>query len=277
VDPNLVRPWQTAARTFNQEAISLLLLRCHLVVGDFTVAAECWSVAHCGVSFRGVRSLHQFACGKASRQDIGAMTLMLSRRVLLSCGGLLLCPAAWATPEDASKPTFLAGQLLIATDAMGDPRFRHSVILMAKHDKTGALGVAVNRPIEEMSLTKLMGLLGQDAAGIAGTVTVYSGGPVEPNVGFIVHSADYHADGTIDIDGRVALTTNPAALRDIGHGTGPKQSLIAFGYAGWGPHQLENEIAQDAWFTVPEEPRFVFDMDRDKLWDEMQKRRTYPL
>lgn len=205
------------------------------------------------------------------------MTHMLSRRVLLSCGGMLLCPAVRATPEDASKPVSLAGQLLVATDAMGDPRFRRSVILMAKHDKTGALGVTVNRPIEQMQLTKLMALLGQDAAGITGTVTVYSGGPVEPNVGFVVHSADYHAQGTIDIDGRVALTTNPAALRDIGHGNGPKESLIAFGYAGWGPRQLENEIAQDAWFTVPEDPRIVFDMDRDKLWDEMQKRRTYPL
>jgi putative transcriptional regulator len=205
------------------------------------------------------------------------MTLMLSRRILLSCGGMLLCPVAWATPEDASKPVSLAGQLLVATDAMGDPRFRHSVILMAKHDKNGALGVAVNRPIEQMPMAKLMGLLGQDAAGIAGTVTVYSGGPVEPNVGFVVHSGEYRVEGTIDIDGRVALTTNPAALRDIGHGKGPKQSLIAFGYAGWGPHQLENEIAQHAWFTVPEEPRVVFDMDRDKLWDEMQKRRTYPL
>lgn len=205
------------------------------------------------------------------------MTLMLSRRVLLSCGGMLLFPAAWATPEDASKPISLAGQLLIATDAMGDPRFRRSVILMAKHDKSGALGVTVNRPIEQMQMTKLMVLLGQDTAGIGGTVTVYSGGPVEPSVGFVVHSADYHAQGTIDVDGRVALTTNPGALRDIGHGKGPKQSLIAFGYAGWGPHQLENEIAQDAWFTVPEEPRVVFDMDRDKLWDEMQKRRTFPL
>lgn len=205
------------------------------------------------------------------------MTLMLPRRVMLSCGGMLLCSAAWATPEDAQKPASLAGQLLIATDAMGDPRFRHSVILMAKHDKTGALGVAVNRPIEPMPLAKLMALLGQDAAGITGTVTVFSGGPVEPNVGFVVHSAEYHANGTINIDGRVALTTDPAALRDIGHGAGPKQSLIAFGYAGWGPHQLENEIAQDAWFTVPEEPRFVFDMNREKLWDEMLKRRTYPL
>jgi putative transcriptional regulator len=205
------------------------------------------------------------------------MTLVLSRRVMLTCGGMLLCTGALATPEDTPKPASLAGQLLVATDTMGDPRFRHSVILMAKHDKTGALGVAVNHPIEQIPLTRLMALLGQDSAGITGTVTVYAGGPVEPKVGFIVHSAEYHANGTINIDGRVALTTDPVALRDIGHGTGPKQSLIAFGYAGWGPGQLENEITQEAWFTVPEEPRFVFDMDRDKLWDEMQKRRTYPL
>jgi putative transcriptional regulator len=205
------------------------------------------------------------------------MTLVLSRRVMLSCGGILLCSSALATPEDTPKPASLAGQLLVATQEMGDPRFRQAVILMVKHDKTGALGITVNHPVEEMPMAKLMKLLGQDSAGVTGTVTVYAGGPVQPEVGFIVHSAEYHANGTTDIDGRVAMTTDPAALRDIGHGTGPKQSLIAFGYAGWGPGQLEGEIARGGWFTVPEDPKFVFEMDRDKLWDEMLKRRTYPL
>jgi putative transcriptional regulator len=205
------------------------------------------------------------------------MSLMLSRRVMLSCGGMLLSAAALATTEDTPKPASLAGQLLVATQQMGDPRFRHAVILMVKHDKTGALGIVINRPIEELTLAKLMQGLGQDSAGIKGSVTIYAGGPVQPNVGFIVHSAEYHVQGTTDIDGRVAMTTDPAVLKDIGHGAGPKQSLIAFGYAGWGPKQLEGELARDGWFTVPEQPQFVFDMDRDKLWDEMQKRRTYPL
>jgi putative transcriptional regulator len=205
------------------------------------------------------------------------MTLVLSRRFMLSCGGILLCAPALATKEDTPKPASLAGQLLVAAQDMGDPRFRQAVILMVKHDKTGALGIMVNHPIEEMAMARLMKLLGQDSAGVTGTVTVYAGGPVQPEAGFVVHSAEYHANGTIDIDGRVAMTTDPVALRAIGHGTGPKQSLIAFGYAGWGPGQLEGEMARSGWFTVPEDPKFVFDMDRDKLWDEMLKRRTYPL
>src|SRR5579863_6468569 len=106
-------------------------------------------------------SIDRFAPVRASRQDGEAMTLMLSRRVMLSCGGMLLCSAALATPEDTPKPASLAGQLLVATQQMGDPRFRHAVILMVKHDKTGALGIVINRPIEELTLAKLMQGLGQ--------------------------------------------------------------------------------------------------------------------
>jgi len=102
-------------------------------------------------------------------------------------------------------------------------------------------------------------------------------GPVEPQAGFVVHSTDYHRTGTIDIDGRVAMTASPEVLRDIGHNEGPRKTLVAFGYAGWGPGQLEGELALDAWFTVPEEPGLVFDADRQKLWDELVKRRTIPL
>ena len=205
----------------------------------------------------------------------------LIKHIILWFGVLLLppmlCSGALPKPEDMQQAPSLAGQLLVATPEMGDPRFRHAVILMVKHDKTGALGIVINRPIEQLPLAKLMDALGQDSAGVKGQIWVFAGGPVEPQDGFIIHSADYHRTGTIDIDGRVAMTPNPGVLRDIGHNAGPKQSLIAFGYAGWGPGQLENEIAVGGWFTVPEDPKLVFDTDRDKLWDEMQKRRTYPL
>jgi putative transcriptional regulator len=196
---------------------------------------------------------------------------------MLLSGAALLCGAALPKPDDEPGSASLAGQLLVATPEMADPRFRRSVILMVKHAKAGALGVAVNRPIEDMPWIKLLAAIGQSTAGVSGRVTVYAGGPVELQVGFVIHSVEYRIAGTIDIDGRVAATPNPAVLRDLAHGNGPKQSLIAFGYAGWGPQQLEGEIARGGWFTVPEEPRFVFDMDRDKLWDEMSKRRTYPL
>lgn len=204
-----------------------------------------------------------------------------ARRRTLLFGILLLwpipCTRALSKPEDTSQATSLAGQLLVATPEMGDPRFRRSVILMVKHDKSGALGIIINRPMATMPMSRLLEMLGQQGAVATGDVQIFAGGPVEPTVGFVIHSTEYRRPNTVDIDGRVAMTTDPAALRDIGHHDGPKKSLIAFGYAGWGPGQLENEIVQGGWFTVPEEPKLVFDADRDQLWQELQKLRTYPL
>lgn len=200
---------------------------------------------------------------------------------MLRFGVLFLAPmlpaAGLAAPEQARPGASLAGQLVVATTDMSDPRFQRTVILMAQHSKEGALGIVINRPIEELPLAKLLTMLGQDAKGVAGQVRIFAGGPVRPEAGFIVHSADYHGTGTIDIDGRVALTTDPAVLRDIGHGKGPGKSIIAFGYAGWGPGQLEGEVKLGGWFTTPETPELVFDTDRAALWNECRKRRTISL
>lgn len=203
------------------------------------------------------------------------------RYVTAWLGILLLVPTlstvALSKTEASPQPASLAGQFLVATPEMGDPNFRHAVILMVRHDKTGALGIIINRPIQEVPLARLMDLVGKRSTGIMGRALVFAGGPVEPQIGFVVHTAEYHRSGTIDIDGRVAMTSDPEALSDICNHNGPRQSLIAFGYAGWGPGQLESELMLGGWFTLPEDPKFVFDMDRDKLWDEMTKRRTYPL
>jgi putative transcriptional regulator len=104
-------------------------------------------------------------------------------------------------------------------------------------------------------------------------VRVYLGGPVSPEIGFVVHSADYRLVNTIDIDGKVALTAAPDVLRDIGHGKGPAKFLVAFGYAGWGPSQLDDEIARSDWYNVPEDPALVFDDDRAKVWADAMARR----
>jgi len=210
------------------------------------------------------------------------MTRTRSRRELLRFGVLIVTPllarVALAKPEDTQPGgASLAGQLLVATPDMGDPRFRHAVILMVQHNKDGALGIVINRPLEEMPLAKLLRALGLDSKGSDGTIRVFAGGPVQPDVGFVVHSAEYHRTGTINIDGRVAMTASRDVLRDIGHHQGPKQTLVAFGYAGWGPAQLEGELTLGGWFTEPEEPALVFEFDRDKLWDEAMKRRTISL
>jgi putative transcriptional regulator len=200
---------------------------------------------------------------------------------MLWFGALLMSPmlftAALSKPEDTRPGASLAGQLLVATPEMGDPRFRHAVILMVQHDSKGALGIVINRPVEQVPAAKLLDALGLDSKGSTGQIELFAGGPVQPEVGFVVHSTEYHRSGTVDIDGRVAMTVNPEVLRDIGHNEGPRQSLVAFGYAGWGPGQLDAELAQGAWFTVPEDPKLVFDADRDKLWDDLLKRRTIPL
>lgn len=208
------------------------------------------------------------------------MRLLRSRRAVLSFGVLLVSPAvtaALAKPEDMQNGASLAGRLLVAEPEMGDPRFAKAVILMVRHDQKGALGIVINRPVEEVPVAKVLDALGIDSKGSEGEVRLFAGGPVQPDAGFIIHTPEYRRTGTIDIDGRVAMTADPQVLRDIGHREGPRQSLVAFGYAGWGPGQLEGELMLNAWFTMPEEPKLVFDVDRDKLWDEVMQRRTIPL
>ncbi len=106
---------------------------------------------------------------------------------------------------------------------------------------------------------------------------IFAGGPVEPDIGFVVHSTDYRRPDTVDIDANLALTSSREILRDIGNQRGPAKSLIAFGYAGWAAGQLEGELAQNFWFTTPQDGSLVFDDDRDEVWDRAMKRRTQDL
>jgi len=148
---------------------------------------------------------------------------------------------------------------------------------MARHDKNGAFGIVINKPLGERPLAGLLAALGEKDEGVAGSVRVFAGGPVQPEIGFVVHSADYRRAGTIVVDGRVAVTSTREILRDIARKQGPQKSLLAFGYAGWGPDQLDGEMALRAWFTAQEDVDLVFDLDRAKVWDEAMKRRTQDL
>jgi putative transcriptional regulator len=100
---------------------------------------------------------------------------------------------------------------------------------------------------------------------------------VQPEIGFVLHSADYRRSDTVDIDAHVAMTASREILRDIANRHGPQKFLVAFGYAGWAPTQLEGELAQGFWFIAPEDARLVFDLDRGKVWDDAMKRRTQDL
>jgi putative transcriptional regulator len=197
--------------------------------------------------------------------------------VILACALPALAEAALEAPKDAPVRATLAGQLLVATPAMGDPRFAHTVILMARHDKKGAFGIVINKPVGERPLASLLETLGEKETGAEGSVRIFAGGPVQPEIGFVVHSADYRRAETIVVDSHVAVTSTREILRDIARKQGPQKSLVAFGYAGWGPGQLDGEMAQRAWFTAEEDIDLIFDMDRAKVWDEAMKRKTQDL
>jgi putative transcriptional regulator len=185
----------------------------------------------------------------------------------------LLAPDPAQSAETKPRAS-LAGQFLIATPAMRDSRFDHTVILMLRHDQDGAFGIVINRPLGQRPLADLLGT--KDTAA-SGNVQVFVGGPVQPNIGFVVHSTEYHRAETLDVDGRVAMTSSLEVLRDIAEKKGPAKTLIAFGYAGWAPGQLEGELARNVWYTAPEDPALVFDDDRDKVWEHATGRRTQDL
>jgi putative transcriptional regulator len=164
------------------------------------------------------------------------------------------------------------GDFLIASPDTVDPIFRHTVILIFHHDQNGTLGIIINQPVEVRSLASLVKTIGEDATGIDGKARVFAGGPMEPDIGFVLHSTDYRSAGTVDIDAHVAITTRPQIFVDIGHHKGPRKFLVAVGYAGWGPGQLEIELASHNWLTGTEDPTLVFD-DPARIWQDALARR----
>jgi putative transcriptional regulator len=193
----------------------------------------------------------------------------------------VVAPAALfgATPPDTSvrEGRWLIGQLLVASPSMNDPRFRETVIVMVRHSRDGAMGLIINRPAGEEPLTSLLQAFGDDGGSAAGTVPVYVGGPVQKELAFVLHSTDYRRAGTIDVTGDIAMTANRDIVRDIAAKTGPKKFMLVFGYAGWGPGQLEGELASNHWYTAPIDPALVFEAPRDKVWDRAVERRTRDL
>ena len=177
-------------------------------------------------------------------------------------------------PDEAPARPSLVGQLLVAAPGVGDPRFERTVILIVEQGPDGALGIVINKPIGEQPLASVFKALGQKDGDATGSVRVFSGGPVQPEVGFVVHSPEYRRPETVAITDRLSMTSSMAILRDIGNRRGPAKVLVAFGYAGWGPDQLEHEIEQRAWGIAEADPTLVFDEDRDHVWEDVWKHRT---
>ena len=203
-------------------------------------------------------------------------------RGLVICLAALLVPAALlhaALPKHkpATESASLAGQLLIASPRMPDPRFQRTVILMVRHGKDGALGITINRPVQELPIATVLEKLGEKEASVTGSVQIFAGGPVQPGVGFVLHTDDYKRSDTLLIGGRLSMTQSREILRDIGNKRGPEKALVAFGYAGWAPGQLEAELDAEAWFVAPADTKLVFYVARDTVWEQAMARRPRDL
>lgn len=177
----------------------------------------------------------------------------------------------------AEEERFLAGQLLVATPEMPDPRFAETVLYMIKHDEHGAVALVVNRPVARGPIADVLKSLGVETEGAGGEITLHYGGPVEPGKGFILHSDDYVLDSTTKIKDGIAVTTDPEILRALSLGKGPRRSLLVLGYAGWAPGQLEAEIKANGWFSIPAETELIFGADAEKKWDRAMERRRIKL
>src|SRR6476469_6123206 len=175
---------------------------------------------------------------------------------------------------------FLDGQMLIASPSMQDERFSRSLIYMCAHSSEGAMGIVVNQPAPHISFPDLLVKLDvipkaekiQLPPG-AGEVTVLKGGPVETERGFVLHSADFFIESsTLPIDEGVCLTATLDILKAIARGAGPASAILALGYAGWSPGQLENEMQQNGWLHCSADPDLTFGTDVGAKYDRaMQK------
>jgi len=169
------------------------------------------------------------------------------------------------TSDDTGR--YLTGQLLIAMPGLTEEPFARTVIYLCAHSATGAMGLVVNKAMPQIDFPELLEQLGIEDAERAGHRAVLYGGPVESGRGFVLHSAEFVREGTMVVDDKVALTATVDILRAIAGGDGPRDHLLALGYAGWGPGQLDQEIQANGWLNAPADPDLIFDADLDSKWE----------
>ena len=161
----------------------------------------------------------------------------------------------------------LTGQLLIAMPQMMDPRFARSVVYVCAHsDDEGAMGLVVNKLVASLTMDELFTHLKLEPSNLERARPVHFGGPVEPGRGFVLHTADYREDATLVVGDGFAVTATLDILRAIGKGEGPRHSLLALGYAGWAPGQLDAEMQANGWLSVGADTELIFDSDFAAKW-----------
>ncbi|MDA7423195.1 YqgE/AlgH family protein [Thalassococcus lentus] len=162
----------------------------------------------------------------------------------------------------------LTGRTLIAMPGMGDPRFAHSVVFLCDHSEEGAMGLIINKPNRDVAMKSLLGQLDIDAGTHLENRVVYFGGPVEMGRGFVLHSSDYlDTGGALEVVPGVHMTGTLDILEELARGEGPSQWLMMLGYAGWGPRQLEDEIAANGWLVCDLNAEQIFGLPDNRKWE----------
>lgn len=172
--------------------------------------------------------------------------------------------------ERKDAQDFLSGQILIAMPNMGDPRFDRSVIFVCAHDEEHAMGVIVNKPLEDVDLSELLEQLEIAPQPDADETPVFFGGPVQTERGLVLHTLDYKLETTLPLNDQYGLTASRDILIDIAgvkpKRPAPRKFLLAIGHAGWGPGQLEEEIAMNAWAHCEPDEEIIFSGAREPVW-----------
>ncbi|CAA7626997.1 conserved hypothetical protein [Candidatus Terasakiella magnetica] len=163
---------------------------------------------------------------------------------------------------------YLAGQIIVAMPQMQDERFARAVVYLCAHNADGAMGIVVNRLMGGISFPQLLGQLNIPATPACDDVRIHFGGPVEEGRGFVLHSDDYRQENTLVVADGVALTATVDVLRAIAEGNGPRQCLLALGYAGWDSGQLDAEIRENSWLNVPADPELLFGSDMEHKYQD---------
>lgn len=161
----------------------------------------------------------------------------------------------------------LSGQCLVAMPGMEDERFEKAVVFLCAHSEQGAMGLVINKQTEDVSFSSLLNQLNIESAPEIGNIPILSGGPIDANRGFVLHSPEYTGTATLPVGTQTSLTVTTEIIRDIAHGGGPKSFLIMLGYAGWGAGQLEEELKQNAWLPVSASNDLLFDWRLEKKWE----------
>jgi len=168
-------------------------------------------------------------------------------------------------PDTMKTEMHLTNQFLIAMPNMADPNFEHSVTLVCEHDERGAMGVVINRPLK-LHFSELLEHLEIETGTLFVDHPVLSGGPVRPEVGLVLHRPQGRWSSSLPIGTDLCLTSSKDILAAIGQGSGPEHAALVLGYAGWGPGQLEAELAANAWLTAPALTTIIFEATADECW-----------